>query len=121
MSLITRMRKQKAVYWALASSDSGGIAFDDFGQPKYTDPVEIKCRWKDVTEEFLDAKGARQLSHAKVYVDRDVDVNGILMLGVIADITNEENPKENDGAWEIKRFDKTPNFRATEFLLTAYL
>lgn len=121
MSLIKRMRKQTAVYWALASSDSGGIAYDDFGQPAFTDPVEIKCRWTDVSEEYIDAKGAKRLSHSKVYVDRDVDIDGVLMLGKIIDVTDEENPRENDGAEEIRRFDKVPNLKATEFLLTAFL
>lgn len=110
-----------AVYWPLASSDSGGIAYDDYGQPILTDPIEISCRWEDVSEEFIDKKGTRQISHAKVYPDQDVDVGGILMLGTEDDITDSVNIKENDDAWEIKRFDKLPNLKATEFLRTAFL
>lgn len=121
MSVITRMRKQKAVYWPLQSSDSAGDAFDDYGQPQWDGPIEIDCRWEDVIEEFIDASGTQQSSNAKVYVDRDVDVGGVLMLGELTDITDENNPKENDGAWEIRRFDKLPNMKATEFLRTAYL
>ena len=121
MGIIARMRKQTAVYWPLASSDSGGDDFDDYGQPVVTDPIEISCRWEDVAEEFIDAKGTRQVSKSTVYVDQDVDVGGILMLGTEDDITDSTNIKENEGAWEIRRFDKLPNLRATEFLRTAWL
>lgn len=121
MSIIKRMRKQIAVYWALASTESAGSDHDDYGQPVVTDPVEIKCRWEAKSEEFIAANGTKTTSRAVVYVDRDVDVGGILMLGELTDITDEEDPKENEGAWEIKRFDNTPNLRATEFLKTAYL
>ena len=121
MSLISRMRKQTVVYWPLASLDSGGDDFDDYGQPVVTDPVELSCRWEDVSEEFVGADGTRLLSHAKVYVESDVAVGGILMLGEIDDITDSDNIKENDGAWEIKRFDKLPNLKNTEFLRTAWL
>jgi len=121
MSLISRMRKQTAVYWALASGDSGGIAHDDYGQPCYLAGEELDCRWEDVTEEFVGPNGTREMSHAKVYVDQDVDVGGMLMLGDEDNITDTVNIKENDGAWEIRRFEKLPTFRATEFLRTAIL
>ncbi|GAG43360.1 unnamed protein product, partial [marine sediment metagenome] len=107
MSLITRMLKQTCVYWPLESVESAvADDFDNYGQPQVSTPSEISCRWEDVSEEFIDAQGTRQISRAKVYVDQDVDVGGILMLGELADITDEENIKENDGAYEIKRFDK---------------
>ena len=75
----------------------------------------------EAIEEFLDAGGTKILSNAVVYVDRDVDVGGVLMLGELTDITDETNVKENDGAWEIKRYDKLPNLKNTEYLRTAYL
>ena len=121
MSIITKMLKQTAVYWGLASEGDEGIDFDDYGQPLLTDPVDLDCRWEDVSEEFISADGTRQLSRAKVYVNEDVDVGGILMLGTEDDITDSDNVKENKGAWEVKRFDSLPTFKATEFLRTAWL
>jgi hypothetical protein len=121
MGIITKMKKQTAVYWPSETSESAGDAFDDYGKPVVADPIEIDCRWEDVSEEFSDATGTRQISRAKVYVDRDVDVGGILMLGELTDITDEVNIKENDGAFEIRRFDKLPNLKATEYLRTAFL
>jgi len=115
-SLIARMRKQKAVYWSLTST-----GFDDYGQPIPSTPIEIKCRWEDVSEEFLDGNGTVQLSRARVYVDRDVEIGGVLMLGELDSGVDESNPKENDNAWEIRRVEKLPTLKATQFLRTCYL
>lgn len=116
MRLLTKMLKQKAVYWKLSS-----LEFDDFGQPIPTTPVEIDCRWEDVGEEFLDSNGTIQLSRARVYVDRDVEVGGVLMLGELDSSVDEDNPKENENAWEIRRFEKLPTLKATQFLRTVFL
>ncbi len=114
MGIISKMRKQTAVYWALSSVNT-------YGENQYAAPVEIACRWEDVSVEFLDNDGSTQMSRARVYVDRDVIIGSVLMLGVIADITDEVNIKENAGAWEIRKFDNLPNLKATEFLKTAML
>jgi len=114
MSLIVRMRRQNAVYWPFDS-------VDQFGKKAVGSPVQIKVRWEDVSEEFLDSNGEIQISRSKVYVDRDMEVGGILMLGTTVDITDPIDVKENDGAWEIRKFEKLPTLRATEFLRTAYL
>ena len=125
MGIITRMRKQTAVYWGLASDESGVLAIDDYGQPKITTPVEILVRWDDERMEFLDAKGDKQISRSKVYTGIDVSIGGLLMLGEIVDIVGSSsdihNLKENNNTWEIRGFEKNPNLRATEFLRTAIL
>ena len=110
------MLKQTAVYWELSS-----LEFDNYGQPIPSSPVEIDCRWEDVGEEFIDKDGTTQLSRAKVYVDRDVEIGGVLMLGELGSTIDEDNPKENSGAWEIRRFEKLPTLKATEFLRSVYL
>ncbi len=114
MSIIKTMRKQVAVYWPFS-----GV--NEFGRKEVGSPVEIKCRWDGSVVEFLDSQGERQLSQAVVYVDRETPIGGILMLGVLGDITDAVNIKENVGAWEIRRYDTTPNLKATEFLRTVYL
>ena len=122
MGIITRMLKQTAVYWALEGSEVGGDNYGNYGQPQYTVPVEIECRWEVVTVEFLDASGTIILSNAVVYVDRDVDVGGVLMLGELTDIDSSlTTPKQNDETWEIKRFEKLPNLKNSQFLRTVYL
>lgn len=116
MGLIKTMRRQKAVYWDLAT-----ITHDDYGDPETIAGVEIDVRWEEATVEFLDINGTTQLSNAIVYADRDLKVGGVLMLGELTDVTDATNPKENTGAFEIKRFDKLPTLRVTDFLRTAYL
>jgi hypothetical protein len=71
--------------------------------------------------EVLDVQGNVFVSKAKVCVDRDVLLGGVLMLGVLDDVADLDNPKKNEGAFEVKAFLKNPNFRATEFLRMAVL
>ena len=120
MSLISRMKKQTCVYWPLANSDSGGLAYDDHGQPAYGDAVEKSCRWQDVCEEFVSVDGTKQVSKSKVFVDGCV-VGGVLMLGELTDITDATYPLNNSGAHEIQRYDSIPNLKNTETLYVAYL
>ena len=121
MSIITRMRKQTAVWWPQQSAEVAGMDHDRFGQPQVSDPVQISVRWEDVSEEFIDSNNTRQLSRARVYVDRDMSVGDILMLGKLTDITDAVNPKENINAWEVRRFEKLPNIKNTEQLRTVFL
>ena len=114
MGIITTMRRQKAVYWAYLSVDT-------YGRPTWSAPVEIDCRWEDVNEEFLDEHSERQISMSKVYVDRDMKVGSVLMLGELDSGVDEDNPKDNDNAWEIRRFERLPNLKNTETLRTAIL
>jgi len=114
MSIITKMRKQTAVYWEL-------LSINRFGEKAYEDPVEINVRWEDRTEEFLDAGGERMYSQAVVYVDRDVTIGGVLLLGALDSDVDQDSPKENNSAYEIKRFDKLPTLKATEYLRTVHL
>ena len=121
MGVITKVMKQTAVYWPLASEESGGVDFGEYGQPQFASPMEIDCRWDDEIRNIVDAEGTMKVSKAEVMVSVDVDLGGLLMLGMLDDITDEENPRENAGAEEIIAFEKNPNFRATEFLRVAYL
>lgn len=111
MSLISRMRRQKAVYWAPVDADGRG-------QTTFADPVEINCRWEETAVEFVNAQGATDTSQVVAYVDRDVEVGGRLKSGTVADLASDVDPTV-DG-YEIKQFSKNPNFKASEFLRTAY-
>lgn len=116
MGIITKMLKMDGVYWAPAT-----IPRDDYGKPTYIAPVEIKVRWEQVAEEFIGPQGERLVSKVKVYVDRDVVIGGVLLLGELDSSVDESNPKQNEGAGEIRGFSKIPNLRATEYVRVAYL
>jgi hypothetical protein len=118
MSIITKMRKQTAVYWGL----NPATPYDNFGQPIFITPVEILCRWEDTVEEYIDPKGERRMSHSIADVDRVMNVNGRLKLCALVDLdSNLLDPYANDNTWEIHRFDTIPNLKNTENLLTAYM
>lgn len=121
MSLFTRMLKQNAVYWPLATSESGEVAYNNDGEIRYGTPIEILCRWEDIAEEFIDKYGTVQVSKSLVYVGIDVSVGGCLYLGDLESSMDWDDPKANEGVWEIRRFDKIPNIRITKFLRIAYL
>ena len=127
MSLITTMRRQDAIYWPPRRAD-------DFGREGHGPPVELtllptvnyRVRWEDRIEEFMDAEGTTRTSRAVVYVPRlpdgsEVEVGGFLWLGARTDLTDEAEPMNNEGAYEVRRMDKFPDFHTREFLRTAYL
>jgi hypothetical protein len=63
MSLVNRIRRQRAVYWKRVGSN-------EFGEPVFDYPIEIKVRWEDQAGEFQNARGEIIISKALVYVDR---------------------------------------------------
>lgn len=114
MSLITRVTNyQVAIYWAPSTAN-------DFGLSTFDTPVEIDVRWEDKNEAYMTAAGTTAQSNAFVYVDQDVLLGGMLKLGEL-DSSTEDDPADEDDTYEIMRFDKLPNRRATEFLRTVFL
>lgn len=114
MSVITKVLRQTCVYWPPASPDK-------YGQPTYGDATELNCRWDDMNQEVIKEDGTIVMSQAEVMVSADVEIGGVLMLGELTDIEDETYPKKNNGAFEILKFAKNPNFKCTEFVRTAYL
>lgn len=112
---IPRILQSTAVYWAPSAT------LDDFGQPSWEEPIEIMVRWDESIKDMTDAEGETFQSRAQVFTDRDVKVKGVLYLGDLTTGMDHENPKNNDGAWEIRRFERTPNFKSTKFVRVAFL
>lgn len=113
MSIITRMRKQTAVWWQRTGRDVTG-------DPSFADPVEIDCRWDDKQELFVDVNGDEKISRATVYVDRDMSPGDWLKLGELESSTPDD-PRDTTGAWEMRDWNKMPNLRATEYLRFTHL
>jgi hypothetical protein len=109
------------VYWPPGSEETGGRDYDDYGKPLYAQAVEIDCRWDDKTEEMIMGDGTRDLSRAEVIVDREVLIRGVLLLGELSDVGDLDNPKKNEGAYEIRRVDMNPDSDAEETLIRAFL
>ena len=114
MSIIKKMRRQKAVWWARSAAP------DAYGAFTFSAPVEIDCRWDDQAVEFMDGKGQNLVSNSVVYPDRILSVGDRLRRGSLGGGLPGD-PLTLTDTFSIKRFDQTPNFKATETLYTAYL
>ena len=112
MGIISKINKMKAVYWPPGTVDA-------YGRPSMGTAVQLDVRWEDKHEQFLDANGEDQISNSVVYVSADVALGGYLWLGELA--SKPADPKLDKDAYEIRKFEKLPNFKATEFLRTAML
>jgi hypothetical protein len=123
--LFARTCNQTAVYW-------GSPVNDGTGGKTFAEPVEIACRYEDMTQIVTDAKGVESTSRAVVYLLQDVDEEGYLYLGTLESLYDAYadessagdivNPSGITGAYVIKRFQKTPVLgNASEFLRKAYL
>jgi hypothetical protein len=122
--VIRRQYKQKAVYWGTPNEDG-------YGGKIFAEPIEINCRWEEMEQLVTDAKGNTITCRALVFVDCDVDEEGYLYLGTLESLYDDyasessasriENPMSIDGAWSIKRFQKTPSLDGKEYLRKAYL
>ena len=119
MSIITRMLKETCTYWPTVADGYGGV---EFGAP-----VAVACRWEDKAELFVDDTGREAVSRAVVYVDTDLEVGGYLARGDYSASTSTTTTGEEpsftppEEARPIRKFDKLPNLRYTEYLRTAWL
>jgi hypothetical protein len=114
VSIIKKMRKQKAIWWRRAGQDH-------HGNPFFAEPVEVDCRWEEVSQEYLGPQGIRQLSNAVVYVDRPMENGDRLALAELDSSTAFDPEDSGVESFQIERFDALPNLKATEFLYTAFL
>ena len=112
MSLIKRMRKQKAVLWSYLKTDRKGM-------PVYDDPVEIDCRWVNTGMLYRDSNGEEKMSASLAYADRVPPLKSLMWLGELADAPAD--PRADNTVFEVKRVDEVPNFKATEYLIRVYL
>jgi len=113
---IQRQCRHTAVYWGNPQSDGyGGYTYDD--------PVEISCFWMGESDVAKDEKGNEIVTKAKVYVLQDIDEQGYLWKGKLADLTatQKSDPKQVDEAMPIIRFIKTPSLRIDEYIRKALI
>lgn len=108
-----KFRRQYAVYWE-AGPDN------EFARPTFKEPVEVRCRWDDVTEAFINRQGNQTISSAIVLVDRDMVEGSFLWLGKLEELESLEHTG-NERAMVIQKFERIPDIKAKNFIYTAYL
>lgn len=102
-AFMKRACRQTAVYW------SSPTAAED-GSNTFATPTEIQCSWSEKIKMIRDNEGREIVSRATVHVLEDMDEQGMLYLGTLADLTaaEEADPRKVTDAYEIKIFLKTP-------------
>lgn len=114
MPIVKKHRKQDAVYWAPDGTD-------DYGNPKYAEPVQVKCRWVNAQTTLIKPNGETWMSHTIVSVDRAVKTQGVMWLGLVKDLTSEMEPFKNPDAYAVSQIADVPDIRGKEALHVAYL
>lgn len=104
-----RALRQDATLWQVTPDSHGGDLFGD--------PIPVKCRWEEKTEQFQSTlDNDEHTSRAIVFLDRTAQVGDYLALGTF----DEADPTELV-AWKIQRFDTIPNLRNLLMMRKAYL
>jgi hypothetical protein len=108
---------QDAVYWGNPKEDGyGGKTFDA--------PIDIKCRWQDIVQLLGTPDKESVISRATVVVLQDLEEDGLLWLGTLANLTvqQQNDPRTIEDICIVKRFSKLPAIRSTTvFLRKVYL
>jgi hypothetical protein len=109
-----RLCTQTAVYWGNPVSDGSNVyTFDD--------PIEISCFLIEKTQLIRDNNGNEISSKAIVYVLQDMDEEGYLYLGELADLESDPTPDNTDGARQIVNFEKSKDLHSDEYIRRVYL
>lgn len=115
MRILSKMRKQTAVYWA-------PLAPDPYGQPTYADPIELRVRWDDTQEEIVTTDGTRTTAtRSTVYLGQDIVLDGLLMLGDISSVVDGDVRANNPTAKVIRSFANIKTLKADDSLRVATL
>jgi len=101
MEIVNDMRQQTCVYWRTTGRDSGGNL-------TYDTPRELRVRWLDTNEVFIDRNGAQKVSKSKVFVGEDLKPDDVLRYGLLTEVTKPTKPLLNPGASIIQAFSKIP-------------
>lgn len=113
MSIVTKMRRQTAIYWPPSGRNPDGSL-------TWGDPRLLSCRWSLDAKSYVGSDGEEHVSTAVAYVGEDLELDGAMKEGAILPTSHPRDPQWN-GALIIKQVGKTPNLKATEFLRTVYL
>ena len=107
---LSKYHNQTITYWGPGTPDG-------YGGYTYPDPIEIKGRWEDRKELFVDAEGNEVRSQAIVYPSQVVELGGYLYLGS----STASDPTTVEGALKIRAARKVPNIKATQEVVKVWL
>lgn len=116
--ILRRFQRQTLVYWQVADSNPQG-------QPTYSAPVQLPCRWENKTKELVLPGGRKVNSSGYVLMGQSLTPGSLIFLGTLADVakitTYPEQPlTNNQGAREVLIVHDTPDLNAEEHLYEVY-
>lgn len=117
MAFVTKYLVHRAVWWDIAPAAGSG------GQVQYRTPVEIACRWKDVSEEIVLREGTKVSCHSMVILDPAItpQEQGVLWRGTIATLVSAVDPFLNPKAYAIQKITDVSDIPGTDRVLRAFL
>lgn len=118
LNFVSRMCKQKAVYWQPSVNDG-------YGKYTFEEPEEILVRWddeissmaKDSSSRIKISKDGKEYISIATIITTNVptegsggwNLDGYLFLGEIADLPSSLSPYDTEGAYEIKNMESIPD------------
>jgi len=111
MQVRKRRMNQDATYWPPTEADR-------YGNMEFGDAEAVKVRWQDEAQVLRDTDGREFASSAVIYVDKVVEVQGVIALG---DHTAEDDPANVEGAFEIRRVGQSPALQRDEKLIKVWV
>jgi hypothetical protein len=96
-----------AVYWPPAGKD-------DRNQPRWGQPVPIKCRWTDGSQVFTDPSGQEKTSQAFLLTDRRLAEEGLIRKGTFANLADLDSPLKNPNTYRIQKTGNVPSTDGVE-------
>jgi hypothetical protein len=105
MRIVKKSRKHPAILWRRLG-DSGR------GYYTYEAPVQIKCRWDDVTDHRFDEHGVSYRVMAEVIMDRETSLGDALLYGKLANLKFDgTDPLAIPGVGLIKKIERYATLR----------
>ena len=116
--ILKRHLKQDICWWSRTGNDG-------FGGNTYDEAVQIKGRWEDKHEKYIDTNGEERISKSVVTLNSDVKLGDFLFLGSISDLPSDtDNPHDSEiskQTYEIMAIDKIPTLGAEENKIKVWL
>lgn len=100
---------QFVTYWGPTGSDV-------YGNTTFSAPDVRKARWEDKAEMIRNKTGGEYVTKSRVFMDKDFDIDGYLLLGESAAV----DPRTVT-AYEIQQRARTPDISSLKNVFVAYL
>ena len=105
------------VYWAPGAPDR-------YGKPSLASPIQFAGRWEDGIHETLSSESATVLASAKIFTNKPMRVNGMLMQGSLTTVNSSgfpADPRQSASVREILNVESIPALRGGEVMIVAHV